>query len=182
MAHSLVHGVCNHGALRLVLVLVGLSLVVYAVGPPFYWRLRERSVAKASCPSCFCDCSSEISFPIIPLGIINSTYSDCGKTNPDLNEEMEKDIVALLSEELTLQKAVVNETLQHAKASIRDARKSSSHYQKEAEKCNVGMDTCEEAREKAERDIVEERKLAALWEKRARELGWRDSRRVYTKL
>lgn len=106
--------------------------------------------------------------------------ADCGKNDPDISEEMEKDLVALLSEEIALQKTVANDSLEHTRALVMDARKASSHYRNEAEKCNAQTETCEEARERAEAELVEERKLSALWEKRARELGWRDSRRVYT--
>lgn len=93
---------------------------------------------------------------------------------------MAKDVVALLSEELNLQKAVANDTIEHTKALIMDARKTSSHYQKEGEKCSVGVETCEEARERAEKELVEELKLSVLWENRARELGWKDSRRMFS--
>ncbi|KAL5864725.1 hypothetical protein ACOSQ3_002239 [Xanthoceras sorbifolium] len=93
---------------------------------------------------------------------------------------MEKDIVALLSEELTLQKRVANESLEHTNALIMSARKTSSQYQREAEKCNAAMETCEEARERAEKELREECRLAELWEKRAREQGWKDDiRRLY---
>lgn len=96
-----------------------------------------------------------------------------------MNDEMEKDIIDLLSEELNLQRDVTNDNIDHTKVSIQEARKTSSQYQKEAEKCNAGMETCEEAREKAEAALVAERKLSILWEKRAREQGWKDRRRMY---
>lgn len=132
---------------------------------------------KASCPSCHCDCSSDIIS--IPLGFLNSSHSDCGKNGPETNKEVGNDAISLLAEELSLQKNVADENLKHKKAMIIAAKKTSSHYQKEAEKCNSGMETCEEAREKAEAGLIEERKLSALWEKRAHEHGWKDERRVY---
>ncbi|KAF8392494.1 hypothetical protein HHK36_022836 [Tetracentron sinense] len=177
MAHSSRHGFCNPGFLRLVLVLVSVCLVGYIVGPPLYWHLRENLTVEASCPPCVCDCSSEAIFSI-PLGLLNSSFADCGKHDPDMSEEMEKDIVNLLSEELNLQRNVTNDNLEHTKAAILDMKKTSSQYQKEAEKCNSGMETCEEAREKAEAALVAECKLSALWEKRAREQGWKDRRRA----
>ena len=91
---------------------------------------------------------------------------------------MKKDVITLLTEEISLQKTVIDDNLAHTKALIMDARKSSSHYQKEAEKCNTGMETCEEAREKAEAELTEERKLSLLWENRARENGWLDRQSV----
>lgn len=94
-----------------------------------------------------------------------------------MNEEMEKDLVDLLSEELSLLKAVANDTMEHTKALMMDTRKAYSHYQKEAEKCSAGVEACEEARERAERELAAELKLSALWEKRAREHGWKDNRR-----
>lgn len=95
-----------------------------------------------------------------------------------MNEEMDKDLLTTLSEELNLQKIVANETLEHTKRLVMDARKTFSHYQKEAEKCSVGVETCEEARERAEAQLIEERRLTALWENRAREYGWKDSRKT----
>lgn len=100
--------------------------------------------------------------------------ADCGKDDPVMNEEMNKDLLTMLSEELNLQKIVANETLEHTKRLIMDSKKTFSHYQKEAEKCNVGVETCEEARERAEAELIEELRLSALWENRAREYGWKD--------
>ncbi|CAK9174691.1 unnamed protein product [Ilex paraguariensis] len=113
-------------------------------------------------------------------GIFNSSYADCAKDDPDMSEEMEKDIITLLSEEINLLKNVTNDSLEHTQALIIDAKKTSSHYQKEAEKCNTGMETCEEARERAQAALTEERKLSVKWEQRARECGWKDERRVYS--
>ncbi|KAK9293329.1 hypothetical protein L1049_021321 [Liquidambar formosana] len=179
MAHPSEHGFCNYGVLKLVLLLVGMCLVGYIVRPQVHFK--ERSSAQASCPSCACDCSSETILSI-PLGLVNSSYSDCGKHDPDMNEEMEKDTIALLSEELSLQRNVTKDNLEHTKALIMDAKKTSSHYQKEAEKCNAGVETCEEARENAEAELIAERKLSALWETRARELGWKEKRRAYSRI
>uniref|UniRef100_A0A5B7BB54 Uncharacterized protein n=1 Tax=Davidia involucrata TaxID=16924 RepID=A0A5B7BB54_DAVIN len=159
---------CNRGVLRLVMVLVGLVLVGYVVGPLFFWQLKNGSSAQASCPSCSCNCSSETIFSV-PL--------DCG---PDMEEEMRKDITGLLAEELDLLKNVTDNILERTMALTMEAKKSSSHYQKEAEKCNAGMETCEEARERAEAALTEERKITAFWEERAHELGWKDERRVHS--
>ncbi|KAF5952252.1 hypothetical protein HYC85_010196 [Camellia sinensis] len=166
MAHPSDHRL-NPGVLRSVLVLVGLFLVAYIVGRPI---LRENSYAQASCSTCDCDCDSD-NFSI-PL--------DCGKNDPDMNEEMEKDTITSLSEELSLQKNVTDDNLERTEALITSTKRASSHYQKEAEKCNAGMETCEEARQKAEAALIDERKLSALWENRAREHGWMDQRRLYS--
>ncbi|KAL6952231.1 hypothetical protein U1Q18_047351 [Sarracenia purpurea var. burkii] len=101
---------------------------------------------------------------------------DCGKNDPDMNEEMEKDPVAILSEEISLHKNVTDDNLKRTNASIMEVKKTSAHYQKEAEKCNAGVETCEEARENAEAALTKEHKLSVLWEIRARELGWKDER------
>ncbi|XP_012089123.1 uncharacterized protein LOC105647590 isoform X2 [Jatropha curcas] len=163
------YGLCSNGALKIVLALVATFLIGYVVRPQLH--SRESSSAQASCP-CDCDCSEEFAL-FLPL--------DCSNDDPDIHEEMEKDIVALLSEEIALQRRVANDSLEHTRALVMDARKASLHYQKEAEKCNAQTETCEEARERAEAGLVEEYKLTAEWEKRARELGWEeDSTRVYT--
>ncbi|CAL0333934.1 unnamed protein product [Lupinus luteus] len=62
----------------------------------------------------------------------------------------------------------------HADTALLEAKKIASQYQKEADKCNSGMETCEEAREKAESAIVAQKKLTALWELRARRKGWEE--------
>ncbi|TYJ21422.1 hypothetical protein E1A91_A08G063600v1 [Gossypium mustelinum] len=54
------------------------------------------------------------------------------------------------------------------------AKKLASQYQKEADKCNSGMETCEEVREKAEETLSAQMKLTAMWEIRARQKGWRE--------
>ncbi|KAK5771013.1 hypothetical protein PVK06_047182 [Gossypium arboreum] len=54
------------------------------------------------------------------------------------------------------------------------AKKLASQYQKEADKCNSGMETCEEVREKAEEALSAQMKLTAMWVIRARQKGWRE--------
>lgn len=123
-----------------------------------------------------------ISIPLLGYSNVFVYYAGCGKNDLDVNEELEKDIIALLSEEIALQKIVSNDTLEHTWALTVNTKRASSHYQKEAEKCNAGVETCEEGREMAEAELREELKLTALWEKRACELGWKDTKRkrVYT--
>ncbi|WCJ43230.1 hypothetical protein M5689_023986 [Euphorbia peplus] len=157
----------------MVLGLVATFMIGYIVKPQFYSRDRTSNSA-ALCP-CDCDCHEDFSLSL-PLGLVNSSYTDCGNSDPEISREMEKDIVALLSEEIALHRRVANESLEHTKALVTDARRSSMHYQKEAEKCNSQTETCEEARERAEAELVDEFKLSELWEKRARELGWEDAK------
>ncbi|KAG5549286.1 hypothetical protein RHGRI_014592 [Rhododendron griersonianum] len=104
-------------------------------------------------------------------GFLNSSHSDCGKNGPETNEEMRKDAISLLAEELSLQKDVADDNLQRTKALITATKKTSSHYQKEAEKCNAGMETCEEAREKAEAGLIEELLEAELTIKEGQGIG-----------
>ncbi|KAL5701606.1 hypothetical protein ACHQM5_026925 [Ranunculus cassubicifolius] len=174
MAHHGHHhqgGFCTPGVFRLVLFLMSLVLVGFFLAPSLFSHLAD----SPSCPPCLCDCSSD-TFLSLPLGLINNSLSDCGKDDPELSKELRKDLVELLNEELSLQKIVTQDSLQHTKSAILDARKTSSQYQKEAEKCTTGMETCEEAREKAEAELRAERKQTELWENRAREHGWKDLR------
>ncbi|KAK8356354.1 hypothetical protein V6Z12_A05G348600 [Gossypium hirsutum] len=53
-------------------------------------------------------------------------------------------------------------------------RKLASQYQKEADKCNSGMETYQEVTEKAEEALSAQMKLTAMWEIRARQKGWRE--------
>ncbi|KAE9600718.1 hypothetical protein Lal_00046269 [Lupinus albus] len=166
---------CSGGAVRLGLGLVALSIASYIVGPPLYWHLVEvvQSSYAPSCPPCLCDCSSQ---PIvsIPQGLSNISFGDCAKHNPEANADTENNFAELLSEELKLRETQALENQQRADMALLDAKKIASQYQKEADKCNSGMETCEEAREKAEISIVAQKKLTALWEQRARQKGWKE--------
>ncbi|XP_004494644.1 uncharacterized protein [Cicer arietinum] len=153
-----------YGVFKWVLVWMSVCFFVFTIGPPSRWRLKE-----SPCPKCDCYCSSA-EYPTSSL--------DCGKHDPAMIEEMNKDPLTILSEELRLQKIVANETLEHTKRLVINARNTFSQYKKEAEKCNLGMETCEEERERAEAEVVEERRLTALWENRARAYGWKERRRT----
>ncbi|KAM7273002.1 hypothetical protein ACFE04_027666 [Oxalis oulophora] len=176
------HGCCsNMSVLRLVVVLVmSVFFLAFFVKP---WRTTTSGAAHhGSCTVCDCHCAlqSDDDQLSLPFELVNSSYADCGKNDPDMDQELQKDVLALLSEELALQQRVANESLGRARALTIDSKRAALHYRKEAEKCNSGVEICEEARERAERELVEERRLTALWEKRARENGWIDSRRVRT--
>lgn len=100
-------------------------------------------------------------------------FTDCVKHDSGMNEETEKHFAELLSEELKLREAEALERHRRADISLLEAKKVTSQYQKEADKCNSGMETCEAARERAEATLVSQKKLTALWETRARQSGWR---------
>ncbi|KAK7332945.1 hypothetical protein VNO80_29702 [Phaseolus coccineus] len=169
--------ICPQGVLRWVLVWMSVCFFVFTVGPPSRSLVKKSASPRFSCPPCDCYCSSA-EYLLDPLGLANGSISDCGKHDPVLNEEMNKGLLTMLSEELNLQKVVANESLEHTKRLVMDARKTFSQYQKEAEKCNIGMETCEEARQRAEAELIEERRLTALWENRAREYGWSDKTKL----
>lgn len=101
-----------------------------------------------------------------------SNYADCGSNDPDLKQEMEKQLTDLLSEELKLQEAVAKEHTRHMNVTFAEAKRVASQYQREAEKCNAATEICEQARERAEALLIKERKLTTMWEKRARQMGW----------
>ncbi len=63
--------------------------------------------------------------------------TDCLNDEPDMQEEVDKKMLHLLSEELKLQQTVSSEKQQHAELAFLDARRIASLYQKEAEKCNM---------------------------------------------
>ncbi|CAH8352916.1 unnamed protein product [Eruca vesicaria subsp. sativa] len=154
-------------------------LVIFAVvsalvvcGPALYWKFNKGFVGsntrKSSvCPPCVCDCPPPVSLlEIAP---------DCGGDDPELKQEMEKQFVDLLTEELKLQEAVADEHSRHMNVTLAEAKRVASQYQKEAEKCNAATEICESARERAEALLIKERKITALWEKRARQSGWEAS-------
>ncbi|KAK0590593.1 hypothetical protein LWI29_029206 [Acer saccharum] len=163
--------------LKVGLGLMGLSLLGYLLGPPLYWHFMEGLAAvshsSTTCPPCACDCSSQ---PLlsIPDGLSNASFADCAKHDPEVSEDTEKNFAELLSEELKLREAEALENHQRADMALLEAKKLTSQYQKEADKCNSGMETCEEAREKAEAALTSQKKLTATWEQRARQRGWRE--------
>ena len=89
-------------------------------------------------------------------------------------EEVDQKSIDLLREELKLHETVALQTQHQSDSALLDAKKLISQYQKEAEKCSSGMETCEVAREKSEAALSAQKKISAMWERRAREQGWRD--------
>ncbi|XP_059449355.1 uncharacterized protein LOC132180511 [Corylus avellana] len=175
-------GMNNQTVLKVGLVVVGLCIAGYILGPPLYWQfvdglaaVRHSSSSSSSyaCPPCQCDCSSQ---PIlsIPEGLSNTSFADCAKHDPEVSEDTEKNFAELLTEELKLREAEALENHQRADMALLEAKKITSQYQKEADKCNSGMETCEEAREKAEAGFVAQKRLTAMWELRARQRGWKE--------
>ncbi|KAK4769624.1 hypothetical protein SAY86_027774 [Trapa natans] len=157
-------------------------LVVFAVvsalgvcGPALYWKIKKGinlSDSKLSCPPCVCDCPPPLSLLKISPGLANLSITDCGSNDPDLKQEMEKQLTDLLAEELKLQEAVATEHARHMNITFGEAKRVAIQYQREAEKCNAATDICEQARERAEALMIKERKVTMMWEKRARQLGW----------
>ncbi|KAL3509824.1 hypothetical protein ACH5RR_029225 [Cinchona calisaya] len=177
---------CKPRILKAGLGLMAIFLAGYILGPPLYWHFKEgiaavsRSSSSSSpsspaitCPPCHCDCSAQ-PLPSIPQGLSNNSFADCAKHDPDVSEETEKNFVELLSEELKLREAEALENQQRADMQLLEAKKMTSQYQKEADKCNSGMETCEVAREKAEAVLVTQKKLTAMWEMRAHQKGWKE--------
>uniref|UniRef100_A0A7N0TV47 Uncharacterized protein n=1 Tax=Kalanchoe fedtschenkoi TaxID=63787 RepID=A0A7N0TV47_KALFE len=161
---------CNPVLVRLTLAVMAMCIAGYILGPPLYWHLKEgvAAVSRSSslvCPPCVCDCSSQ---PVL------SIPEDCSKRDPGVSEDTEKNFADLLSEELKLREAEAIERQQKADMALLEAKKMTSSYQKEADKCNSGMETCEEAREKSETALLAQKKLTAMWELRARQRGWKE--------
>ncbi|OVA09761.1 Protein of unknown function DUF1068 [Macleaya cordata] len=173
--HQQPGGLCKPGVIKFVTAVLGLGLIGYILGPPLYWHLTEglaaighdvsSSSTAATCPPCVCDCSSQ---PLL------SMPEDCVKHDMDVSEDMEKNFAELLSEELKLREAEALENQRKADMALLEAKKMASQYQKEADKCNSGMETCEEAREKSEAALVAQKRLTAMWELRARQRGWKE--------
>ncbi|KAF3590642.1 hypothetical protein DY000_02027686 [Brassica cretica] len=175
-------------------------LVIFAVvsallvcGPALYWKFNKGFVGSSTrrnsmCPPCVCDCPHPGSclsprdcscyFLFLDLvleasdGLANLSGTDCGGDDLELKQEMEKQFVDLLTEELKLREAVADEHSRHMNVILGEAKRAASQYQKEAEKCNAATEICESARERAEALLIKERKITSLWEKRARQSGW----------
>eukprot|EP00250_Pteridium_aquilinum_P005434 c15525_g1_i2 orf=185-727(+) len=168
---------------RVFVILLLFALTGYILGRPLYWHLVAgvtalQDASGRDCPPCTCNCPSEDP-SLLPPGFGNHStgldeLSDCNKADSSLQGELDKHSVDLLSEELKLQGIVADESQQRADFTLLEVKKLSSQYQKEAEKCNFGMETCEEARERAEEALIAQMKVAKAWEQRARELGWSD--------
>ncbi|KAK4755083.1 hypothetical protein SAY87_008840 [Trapa incisa] len=158
----------QHRAIKAGLWTVGLCMVGFVVGRPLYWHLTLRSSSfrhrrTLSCPRCECDCSSE---PLLSLvdGLSNHSFSmtDCMKHDPEVSEEMEKNFIDMLTEEVKQQEALALENQQRAAMMLLEAKKMASQFQKEADKCSSGMETCEEAREKSEAALELQQSLTTM--------------------
>ncbi|KAK7411605.1 hypothetical protein VNO78_03040 [Psophocarpus tetragonolobus] len=165
------------GWLRACLVVFAVVSALGVCGPALYWRFKNAvalrsSHAKLACPPCLCDCPPPLSLFQLAPGLANLSVSDCGSNDPDLKEEMEKQFVDLLSEELKLQESVAEANTRHTNITLGEAKRVASQYQREADKCVAATETCEQARERAEAILSKEKKLTMMWEKRARQMGW----------
>ncbi|ESW19688.1 hypothetical protein PHAVU_006G146800 [Phaseolus vulgaris] len=151
-------------AFRLVIWILGLFLIAYIAGRPLYWHLNETLNATSSpCPPCQCDCSLQ---PLISLP------EDCMRHDQEVTEEVVVSFSKRLAEEVKKREVEAEEKQRKADTKLLEAKKIASQYQKEADKCNSGMETCEQARERAETALENQLKETALWEVRARQRGW----------
>ncbi|KAG6430810.1 hypothetical protein SASPL_108883 [Salvia splendens] len=161
--------------LRCCLVTFAVVSALCVSGPALYFKFNKGFKLKGvsdSCPPCSCNCAPPHSlFQILP-GLANLSVTDCGKDDPDLKEEMEKQFVDLLSEELKLEETVGSEHSHHMNITLGEAKRLASLYQSEADKCIAATETCEGARERAAVLLSKERKLTSMWERRARQAGW----------
>lgn len=96
------------------------------------------------------------------------------KHDPDMTDDMEKNYTDLLRNELRMKEAETQENQKRADVALLEAKKMASQFQKEADKCSSGMETCELARERAEEVLERQRDLSAMWELRAKQKGWRE--------
>ncbi|XP_061340783.1 uncharacterized protein LOC133287233 [Gastrolobium bilobum] len=162
-------------AFKLFMWILGLCLAGYIAGQPLYWQLNETlNSVSSSCPPCHCDCSLQ---PLLslPEGFSNNSILDCMRQDPEVSQQVENSFTNLLSEEVKQKEAEAGEKQRLADILLLEAKKIASQYQKEADKCNSGMETCEEARERAEEALENQMKETALWELRARQRGWKSA-------
>ncbi|PKI78244.1 hypothetical protein CRG98_001415 [Punica granatum] len=99
-----------------------------------------------------------------------NVLANCRETDPNMKKVLQHR-VALLKEEIDLRETVARESLKRTEAAIEMSIKTSARFQNEAAKCRICVETCEEGRERAEAELVKERRLTRLWEKRARKQG-----------
>ncbi|XP_057537539.1 uncharacterized protein LOC130815175 [Amaranthus tricolor] len=160
---------------RVVKMAMGVLGMCVIVGPPLYWHFLEgfgfSTHSSSSCPPCLCHCSSSYPFLSLSQGL-NQSFTDCMKHDPEVSKDTEKHLAELVADELKQKESEALETQQRSEMALVEAKKIASQYQKEADKCNSGMETCEEARERAEEALDAQRKITFMWEQRARLKGW----------
>ncbi|KAL2630964.1 hypothetical protein R1flu_015650 [Riccia fluitans] len=162
------------------LSVVAITLCIF-LGSPFYWQLKDDAAAGLEgsgsdiCPPCTCDCvASQFQ------GFLNETYANldyvtlpnCGRNDPDMLQELKKSRTQLLEEELQLEDAVWIGDRARFDSKIQEFEAMAAHYLEESQQCNSEMSASESAREKAEADLVTQRKITYSWESRAHALGW----------
>ncbi|RAL49556.1 hypothetical protein DM860_012989 [Cuscuta australis] len=142
-----------------VVCVIGAGYVI--VGQPLYWLLTD---AFSHCPPCICRCPLQ---PLLSLPI------GCMEHHPGVGEKNLTKTRQLVKE-LEAREGEIQGIQQKADQKLLETKKLTSQYQKEAEKCTSGMETCEEAREKAEAALEAQRGVSSMWELRARHQGWKD--------
>ncbi|KAH0854266.1 LOW QUALITY PROTEIN: hypothetical protein HID58_090066, partial [Brassica napus] len=144
-----------------------LCMVAYIAGPSLYWHLNE-TIAESlhsSCPPLFCDCSSQ---PLlyIPDGLSNHSFLDARK-----GAKRTRVVSRMVAEELKLREAQAQEDEWRADSGV--------SVSEEADKCSMGMETCEQAREKSDATLDEQRRVSYMWELRARQNGWKEGPKLF---
>ncbi|KAI4320006.1 hypothetical protein MLD38_033534 [Melastoma candidum] len=161
-------------ALKVVATILGMVALGYVLTPPLYWHVSEGlSSTNPDCPACDCDCTSQPLFSFSE-GLMNTTFPDCAKHDQEVSKDMENNFTDMLFEELKQKEAQSLDSENKANTMLLEAKRMASQYQKEADKCSSGMETCEEARERSEGMLEEQRRLSSMWELRARQRGWRE--------
>lgn len=159
--------------LKCCLVIFAVVSALFVCGPALYSKLNKAlNLSKSVCSPCVCNCPPPLSLLKIAPGLVNLTITDCGGDDPEMKEEMKKQYVDLLSEEMKLQQTVGEEHAHHVNITFGEAKRVASQYQREADKCIAATETCEQARERSQALLTKERKVTSLWEQRARQLGW----------
>ncbi|CAM6097916.1 unnamed protein product [Calypogeia fissa] len=164
----------SFSGVKLLILVLAFGFFAYMLGPPLYWHfVGDGSGVAGSCPPCN-ECPEDVQTKAALADLHNMTLPACPKGDADMEDELQKTRYQKLQEEMKVQKQVAEEEKGKSDAALLEAKKTASQFQKEFEKCNSGMETSEGAREKAEELLVAEKKKAALWEARAKELGWKD--------
>ncbi|KAL0292434.1 UNVERIFIED_CONTAM: hypothetical protein Scaly_2590700 [Sesamum calycinum] len=160
--------------LRCCLVIFAVISALCVSGPALYFKFKKGLKLKgvsASCAPCACHCAPPQSLFQIAPGLADLSVTDCGKDDPDLKEEMEKQFCGLIAE-AKIARSCRSRAHPPYEHHLGEARRSASQYQREAEKCNAATETCEGARERAETLLAKEKRITLVWERRAKLLGW----------
>lgn len=187
--------VCGSRMVRVLMMLLASGLAVYTVAPAVYWHVvaEDGDVLTKwvlQCPPCPPGSDACTTLRLLPSSFadsankviaiaqkLNLTLADFQGGKRDMKEEVGKSLAQLLREGFKLHKEAKDAQLRANRLAFLDASKKTVYRSQKGSTSEKGSGGCAQA----EGELAKEMVRANLWEKRAKDLGWKPKPGGYQK-